>query len=79
MFKWAEDFASWLVFDIFGFAKGSHFGEALNFFFYDSIKITFLLVVIIFLMGIINSYFPIEKVRNFLSRKNMGIDLSTRY
>jgi len=71
MFKWAEDFASWLVFDIFGFAKGSHFGEALNFFFYDSIKITFLLVAIIFLMGIVNSYFPIEKVRNFLSRKKL--------
>ncbi len=68
MFDWIQNMADWMVFEVFGMAKGSHFSDALNFFIYDSIKILLLLFVIIFFMGIINSYFPIDKVRNFLSR-----------
>jgi uncharacterized membrane protein YraQ (UPF0718 family) len=49
----------------------SHMAEALNFFIYDTVKIFILLFVIIFLMGTINSYFPVEKVRNFLSRNKL--------
>lgn len=71
MFNWINNIADWLVFDVFYLEKGRHLSEALHFFIYDSIKILLLLVVIIFLMGIINSYFPIDKVRNFLSRKKL--------
>jgi uncharacterized membrane protein YraQ (UPF0718 family) len=71
MFDWIQDFANWLVFDTFGMLKGAHLAEALNFFIYDSIKIILLLVVIIFFMGIVNSYFPIDKVRNYLSRNKL--------
>lgn len=34
-------------------------------------KILLLLFVVIFFMGIVNSYFPVEKVRNFLSRNKL--------
>ena len=51
--------------------QGEHLAEALNFFIYDSVKILILLFIVIFLMGIVNSYFPIEKVRNFLSRNKL--------
>ena len=71
MFDWIQDFANWLVYDTFGMLEGAHLAEALNFFIYDSIKITLLLVVIIFFMGIVNSYFPIDKVRNYLSRNKL--------
>jgi len=71
MFDWIEQIADWLVFDTFKMAQGSHLAEALHFFVYDSIKILLLLVVVIFLMGIVNSYFPVDKVRNFLSRKKL--------
>jgi len=71
MFDWIQQFADWLVFDIFNLEKGKHLTEALNFFIYDSIKIVLLVFVIIFLMGIVNSYFPVEKVRNYLSRKKL--------
>jgi len=71
MFDWVQKLADWLVFDTLHLAKGQHLAEALNFFIYDSIKIMLLLFVIIFFMGIINSYFPIEKVRNFLSRNKL--------
>jgi uncharacterized membrane protein YraQ (UPF0718 family) len=71
MFEWIQELANWIVYDTLALEKGQHLAEALNFFIYDSIKILLLLFVIIFLMGIINSYFPIEKVRNFLSRNKL--------
>ncbi len=71
MFTWVQKLADWMVFDFFKLSSGSHLAEALNFFIYDSVKILLLLTVIIFLMGIINSYFPIDKVRNFLSNKKL--------
>jgi len=71
MFNWLQHIADRLVFDILNLTKGQHLAEALNFFIYDSIKILLLLFIIIFLMGIINSYFPIEKVKNFLSRHKL--------
>ena len=71
MFDWIQNIADWVVFDLLHLEKGAHLAEALNFFIYDTTKILLLLFVIIFLMGIINSYFPIDKVRNFLSRNKL--------
>ncbi len=71
MFDWVQNIADWFVFDLLQLEKGAHLAEALNFFIYDTTKILLLLFVIIFLMGIVNSYFPIDKVRNFLSRRKL--------
>lgn len=59
------------MFDLLNMQQGQHLAEALNFFIYDSVKILLLLFVVIFFMGMVNSYFPIEKVRNFLSRNKL--------
>ena len=71
MFDWLQNIADYLVYDLMGLSPLEHLAQALNFFIYDSVKILLLLVIIIFLMGIINSYFPIDKVRNHLSRKKL--------
>ncbi len=71
MFDWIETIADWVVFDLFDILPKSRLAEAVHFFIYDTIKILFLLVIIIFLMGIINSYFPIDRVRNYLSRNKL--------
>ena len=71
MFDWLQNIADFLVFNAFGLEKGSHLAEALNFFIYDTVKILILLFFIIFLMGIVNSYFPTERVKNYLSRKKL--------
>ena len=71
MFDWVQDIADWLVYQVFGINKGAHLGEALNFFIYDSVKILILLTVVIFFMGIVNSYFPIDRVKNYLSRNKL--------
>ena len=71
MFDWIQHFADWLIYSIAGIAQGSQVGNALNFFVYDTIKILFLLLLITFLMGIVNAYFPIDRIRNFLSRNKL--------
>lgn len=71
MFDWIQHFADWLIYKVFGVLQGTHLGDALNFFVYDTIKILFLLLIITFLMGIVNAYFPIDRIRNFLSRNKL--------
>ncbi len=57
------------VYDILGL--GGKFADALDFFIYDTIKIFTLLVVIIFIVTLIRSYFPTEKVRDFLAKRHL--------
>jgi len=71
MFDWLELLAQWLVHGVFGIAEQTRAGDALVFFFYDTVKILILLFLITALMGVVNSYFPVEKVRNFLSRNRL--------
>lgn len=75
MFDWLQHIVDWLIYNVFSLTHGSKVADALNFFVFDTIKIFILLGVITLIMGIINSYFPIEKVRNFLTkRKWYGLD-----
>ena len=71
MFDWLQYFADWLIYSVVGMSAESHWGQALNFFVFDTLKLFLLLFFITTIMGIVNSYFPVEKVRNFLSRKKM--------
>ena len=71
MFDWIQHFADWLIYSVFHIAQGSKLGDALNFFVYDTLKILLLLFLITSVMGLVNSYFPVEKVRNFLSRNKL--------
>ena len=69
-----QEFANWLVYGVFGLVAATHLGTAVNFFFYDTIKILILLFLISVLMGVINAYFPIDRVRNYLaSHKLYGL------
>jgi len=71
MFDWIQHFADWLIYSVFGIGAETHLGTALNFFVYDTLKILILLFLIVFLMGIVNAYLPIEKLKNFLNRKKL--------
>ena len=61
-----QQFADWLVYSIIGLDGTTALGGAVNFFIYDSIKILILLFLISSIMGIVNAYFPIERLRNYL-------------
>jgi uncharacterized protein len=62
--------SGWLKLD-----KVTYLGSAVNFFIYDSIKIGILLVVINYIMAITRYYFPMEKVRDLLTKRRwFGLD-----
>lgn len=71
MFNWLQYFADWLIYSVLGMSSHGHWGQALDFFIFDSLKIFILLFLIITVMGIVNAYFPVDRVRNFLSRNKM--------
>lgn len=71
MFDWLQNIANWLAYDVLNMHQEQHLAKALNFFIYDTSKILILLFVVIFFMGIVNSYFPIDKVKNYLSRHKL--------
>lgn len=61
--------ADWLTYGLLPIARKSLLGEAVNFFIFDSIKIFLLMFVIIFLVSILRTFIPPEKIRLFLSGK----------
>ena len=62
--------ADWLTYKVLDFVPKTAPANAVNFFIYDIVKILILLSVIIFVVSIIRSYLPPEKIRVILSRKN---------
>ncbi|MCT7568886.1 permease [Aliarcobacter butzleri] len=70
MFEWWNNLSAILVFDILGLVKGTKLGDAVHFFIFDTIKIFILLIVIVYLITFLRSYFPLEKIRVYLSGKN---------
>ncbi len=53
--------------------RSSHLGSALQFFFYDTPKVLMLLTAVVFVMGMINSYFTPERTRALLAGRSEGV------
>jgi uncharacterized membrane protein YraQ (UPF0718 family) len=62
-----------VVTSVFGLSPGTRLADALEFFIYDSIKIFLLLIVIIFIVSVVRSYFPPERTKRILSHKRVFI------
>jgi uncharacterized membrane protein YraQ (UPF0718 family) len=53
--------------------RDSHLGSALQFFFYDTPKVLLLLTGVVFVMGMVNSYFTPERTRALLAGRREGV------
>ena len=53
--------------------RASHLGGALQFFFYDTPKVLMLLTAVVFVMGMVNSYFTPERTRALLAGRSEGV------
>ena len=53
--------------------RDSHLGGALQFFLYDTPKVLLLLTAVVFVMGMINSYFTPERTRALLAGRTEGV------
>ncbi len=56
-----------------GLDRSTRFGEALHFFFYDTPKVLLLLTGIVFVMGVVQTFFAPERTRALLSGRRQGV------
>lgn len=61
------------MYSIFGLNSSLRWIESLNYFIYGSIKIMFLLFIMIFVIGLLRTYIPKEKIKNWISNKKYGV------
>lgn len=71
LYYFLQALVDYFTYTLLGLSPDTHIGVSINFFFYDTIKILILLFVISSLMGVINSYFPIERLRVYLTTKKL--------
>lgn len=64
-----QTISDFIVNELFGLEKGRHLTESIRFFIYEVPKVMLLLLLIIFLVGIVRSYFSAEKTRKALEGK----------
>lgn len=75
IFKPIQLLANLVTYQWLSITPNSYWGDTINFFIYDVIKIGLLLVVINYFMAIIRYYFPMEKVRDLLTKRRwFGLD-----
>ena len=65
--------ARYLTYDLFGLSEGSHFAAALEFFIYDTPKVLMLLAIVVFGVGIVNTFFTPERTRRILAGKKEAV------
>ena len=71
LYKYLQEISDFIVFQLFKMTPEAHLTEAIRFFIYEVPKVLMLLVLIIFLVGIIRTYFSPEKTRNALEGKSL--------
>lgn len=68
-----EKGANHIVYSLLGMERGSHLTEAVRFFLFEVPKVLMLLTIIVFVVGIIRSFFSAEKTRKALEGKPLFI------
>lgn len=71
IYKYLKEISDFLVFRVFQMPPETHFTEAFRFFIYEVPKVMMLLVLIIFIVGFIRTYFSPEKTRKALEGKSL--------
>ena len=77
MLAFFTELANWITFTLLGLSPSSKLGDAIHFFIEDTTKIFFLLVVMIYFIALLRASLNIEKVRDYLARKNRFIGYVT--
>ena len=62
-----EPLSRYISYSLLGLEKSSHTGEAVRFFVYDTPKVMMLLTMIVFVIGMIRSFFTQERTRKYLA------------
>ncbi len=69
VYRQLKPFSNWVAYDLFRIPHGTHLGDAVSFFFLDIPKVFMLLVLVVFGVGILRSFFTPERTRGILAGK----------
>jgi len=67
VYRSLDGWSRWAAFRLLGLSPGSHLGEAAQFFLYDTPKVLLLLTLVVFVVGVLRSYFTQERARKYLA------------
>jgi uncharacterized membrane protein YraQ (UPF0718 family) len=73
VYRSLQPFTQWLTYGVFGLSRDSHIGSAIAFFAFETPKVLMLLTLIVFVVGIIRSYFTPERTRQILAGKRESV------
>lgn len=68
-----EPFSVWLTYGVLGLPQENHFSTAFQFFVFETPKVLMLLTLIVFVVGIIRSFFTPERTRRILAGKRESV------
>jgi uncharacterized membrane protein YraQ (UPF0718 family) len=66
-YRHLAEVAAWVAYSVLPLGRGSHLGAAVEFFAYESPKVLLLLVLVVFAVGIVRSFFTPARTRRILS------------
>ncbi len=69
VFEIVQTAADWIVYSLLGLSPDSSAGSSLNFFIYDTVKIFILLLVIVYVVTFLRSFFSPEKTKAWLAER----------
>ncbi|MHB9139682.1 MAG: permease [Victivallaceae bacterium] len=65
--------SKWLTYSVMGLSPESKFSSAVNFFLFETPKVMLLLTVVVFVVGIIRSFFSPERTRRILAGRSQFV------
>lgn len=69
VYQGLSPFAKWVTYSLFSLSPGTHLTSALEFFLYEAPKVLLLLTLVVFVVGVVRSFFTPERARGFLAGK----------
>jgi uncharacterized membrane protein YraQ (UPF0718 family) len=69
VYQGLSPFAKWVTYSLFPLSPGAHLTSALEFFLYEAPKVLMLLTLVVFVVGVVRSFFTPERARSFLAGK----------
>jgi hypothetical protein len=73
LYYWLQRAANYITYDVFKLTATSRLGSAVAFFLYDAPKVLLLLVIVVFAVGIVRSFFTPERTQRLLAGKKEAV------
>lgn len=72
--NWLSTFTDLIIYQLLNIEKSGLFSSALHYFISTFMLISILVILVTYIMGVVTSYLPMEKIRNYLERnKKSGL------